>query len=165
MIACFDVHYLDDHTNAAAVLFNDWSDAIALDQIALRFGPANEYVAGSFYQRELNPLLSLIGRLKPEIDTFVIDAYCHLSDDGDPGLGQYLHEQLPDDKIVIGVAKNRFRRTKHAAELMRGGSIRPLFISSIGIDYESAARNIESMHGKNRIPTLLKLVDQISRKG
>jgi len=121
MIACFDVHYFDDHTNAAAVLFDDWSDETATDQVVARLGPAEEYVAGSFYQRELTPLLELIGQLDPEINTFVIDAYCHLSSDGQPGLGHYLYEQLPADKIVIGVAKN--------------------------------------------FPTLLKLVDQLSRTG
>ena len=165
IIACFDVHYFDDHTNAAVVLLDKWSDATAADQIVARLGPANDYVAGSFYQRELEPLLKLIDRLNHNIETFVIDAYCHLSPDGEPGLGQYLHEQLPDDKLVIGVAKNRFRDTTHAVELLRGDSIRPLFVSAIGLDYQSAAENIKSMHGKNRFPTILKLADQMSRDG
>ena len=163
MIACFDVHYFDNFTNAAAVLLNNWSDETAADQIVSRFAAANEYIAGSFYQRELPPLLDLIERLNHDIETFVIDAYCHLSSDGEPGLGQYLYEQLPDDKVVIGVAKNRFRDTTHAVELLRGGSSRPLFVSAIGADYQLAAENVKSMHGDHRFPSMLKLVDQISR--
>jgi len=165
MIACFDVHYFDDHANAAAVVFEKWSDNLALDSAVIRCDAAEQYKAGEFYKRELYPLRTLIAQLKHPVQTFVIDAYCHLSQDGDPGLGQYLHDHLSKKSTVIGVAKNRFRATSHAVELLRGQSSRPLFVTAVGIDYQDAAGHIESMHGENRIPTQLKLVDRLSRDG
>ena len=165
MIACFDVHYFEDHANAAVVMLDDWSDIDIIASLVVRCDSAREYVAGQFYQREPQPLLSLIKQIEHPIQTYVVDAYCHLSKDGTPGLGQYLYDELDSDKPVIGVAKNRFRDTHHAVELLRGESIRPLFVSSVGIDYAKAANLVNSMHGRNRIPTLLKKVDHLSRHG
>ena len=157
MIACFDVHYFDDYANAAAILFEDWSDSSCIEKISVRFDTPKEYVAGEFYRRELDPLKTVIASISWQIQTYVIDAYCHLSDDGKPGLGAYLHNELNNGGTIIGVAKNRFRDTEHAIELLRGESVRPLFVTSIGINYQTAANQIKSMHGKNRTPTLLKM--------
>lgn len=63
----------------------------------------------------------------------------------------------------MGVAKNRFRDTVHAAEIYRGNSKRPLFVTSIGVDYQRAAAHVQSMAGAHRLPTLLKTVDRLSR--
>ena len=165
MIACFDVHYQDGSANAAAILFDDWASDQPSDQLLVRSENVAEYQAGSFYQRELGPLRSVIEQIAYPVHTFVIDAYCHLSESGAPGLGAYLHETLPGNSVVIGVAKNRFRDTNHAIELLRGGSDRPLFVSSIGINYSTAVEHIRSMAGPHRLPTLLKAVDRLCRDG
>ena len=165
MIACFDVHYDNGFANAAAIVFNQWADDNVVDKYVVRCNNVREYNAGSFYKRELEPLLKVIRQIDYPIQTFVIDAYCHLSDDCAPGLGAYLYQELPDNSNVIGVAKNRFRKSSHAIELLRGGSERPLFISSIGIEYQAAADHVQSMSGDHRIPTLLKMVDRLSRTG
>ena len=47
--------------------------------------------------------------------------------------------------------------------MTRGKSQTPLFITAAGIDVHTAASFIQSMHGKFRIPTLLKQVDQLCR--
>lgn len=170
MIACFDVYYPPDESsdtarqaNAAAILFEDWDTESIVDRIVVTCEDVGDYEAGRFYQRELKPLLTLVDQIQPPIDTLIIDAYCHLSSEGAPGLGAHLHEALPSAPIVIGVAKNRFRDTKHAIELLRGESQRPLFVTSIGIDYQLAADRIKSMRGNHRFPTLLKEVDSLSR--
>ena len=165
MIACFDVHYFDTHANAAAVIIEDWSDSDCVEKLCIRCDAPKEYIAGEFYRRELDPLKTIIASIDSQIQTCVIDAYCHLSADGKPGLGSYLHNELSDGGSIIGVAKNPFRDTKHAIELMRGNSARPLFVTSIGIDYQTAAEHIKSMHGNHRIPTLLKMVDRLCRDG
>ena len=163
MIACFDVHYTDERVCAAAVVFNDWTVQTPIEKFAIPCNTPNEYVAGEFFKRELGPLQTVIAKIKHPIQTFVIDAYCHLDSDGLPGLGAQLHRELPDDAVVVGIAKNRFRQTNHAVEIFRGDSLRGLFVTSIGIDYKTAAEHIKSMHGDHRIPTLLKTVDQLSR--
>ena len=165
MIACFDVHYQGGGANAAAILFDDWASDRPSEHLLVRSENVAEYQAGSFYRRELGPLRSVIEQFTCSVNTFVIDAYCHLSKVGAPGLGAFLHETLPENSVVIGVAKNRFRETNHAVELLRGGSERPLFVSSIGIDYQAAAEFIRSMAGANRMPTLLKAVDRLCRDG
>ena len=48
--------------------------------------------------------------------------------------------------------------------IVRGESKNPLFITSEGIAVDEAAKLIQSMHGEFRIPTMLKLVDQLSRE-
>ena len=165
MIACFDVHYENDRANATAIVFKQWPDTTIVERFVMRGKDIGEYRAGSFYQRELKPLRELIQLIHYPVRFFAIDAYCHLSDDCSPGLGAYLYEILGQDSIVVGVAKNRFRNTSHAVELFRSSSRRPLFITSIGIDYQRAADFVGSMAGEHRIPTLLKTVDRLSRNG
>lgn len=165
MIACFDVHYTDSAVYAAAIVFQHWSDESPIEQKVVLCPSPNEYVAGEFYKRELEPLKTVIAKIENPIQTYLIDAYCQLSTDGMPGLGTYLFNELKNGNTVIGVAKNRFRDTKHAAEVFRGDSERPLFVTSIGIDYQLAAEHIKSMHGNHRIPTLLKMVDRVCRVG
>jgi len=50
-------------------------------------------------------------------------------------------------------------------KIFRGGSRRPLYVNSVGIDLEEAKQKIIAMHGDFRVPTLLKLADRESRKG
>ncbi len=64
---------------------------------------------------------------------------------------------------IIGVAKNRYRETTHAVELFRAGSVRPLYVTAVGLEYEVAAQRIASMAGKYRIPDLIKAADRLSR--
>ncbi|MCB9920642.1 MAG: hypothetical protein H6822_00590 [Planctomycetaceae bacterium] len=64
---------------------------------------------------------------------------------------------------IIGVAKTRFATATSEVEVFRGTSQRPLFVSAAGIDQHIAADSIRRMHGENRIPTLLKRVDTLSR--
>jgi deoxyribonuclease V len=46
---------------------------------------------------------------------------------------------------------------------MRGKSKNPLYVTAVGIDQRLAASYIARMHGKYRIPTLLKTADRISK--
>lgn len=165
MIACFDVHYQQDTATVAAILFENWSDSEFVDQSVLQIDGVGDYEPGKFYQRELRPLLSLIAKISAPIDTYVVDAYCHLDASGTPGLGAYLHQQLPINSTVVGVAKNRFRETNHAQEVLRGESSRPLFVTAIGVSNPVAGDWLRIMDGKHRIPTLLKRVDQLCRTG
>lgn len=163
MIACFDVHYEDDFAVAAAVLIQNWTDAAPKDQFSVKCPGVEAYRAGSFYQRELKPLQEVLKAIPDSVDHFVLDAYCHLSPEHDPGLGAYFHELLPQGSRVIGVAKNRFRDTTHAEEVIRGESARPIFVTSIGIDYSTAAEYVRLMAGEFRFPTILKAVDRLCR--
>jgi deoxyribonuclease V len=86
-----------------------------------------------------------------------------LDDVETPGLGAHLYNRLDNRIPVIGVAKNRYKTSDSAIEILRGKSKKPLYITAVGVDLISASKYIQCMHGDNRIPTLLKKVDQISR--
>ena len=164
MMACLDVHYFEDKAQAAAIVFQDWKSSLSISEYtATTINPA-KYEPGRFFLRELHPLLTVIDNIVETIDCFVIDGYCYLSPDLTPGLGASLSESLVNNETIVGVAKNRFRDSKHAVELIRGKSTRPLFVTSIGIESAIAAQYVASMTGKYRIPSLLKAVDQLSRK-
>ena len=164
MLAALDVHYSDDTAHAAAVVFETWISDSVTAQYTTAESPIAEYEPGQFYMRELSPLLAVIMKIQQPIDIWIIDGYCHLSADGDPGLGVHLAEALDSDAPVIGVAKNPYRQTQHAAQVLRADSKRPLYVTAVGMDYKTAADHVAAMAGEFRIPTLLKAADQLSRK-
>ena len=164
MIACLDVHYSAFAARAAAIVFERWTSETPIAAYSISLGQCSEYAPGQFYRRELEPLLAAISQIREDISCYVIDGYCHLSGNKEPGLGARLAQQLPSSKAVIGVAKNRYQVSKHAVEVLRGSSKRPLFVTAVGLDYQDAANCIRSMKGDHRIPTMLKKVDQLSRQ-
>ncbi|MEZ4826049.1 MAG: endonuclease V [Bacteroidia bacterium] len=164
MITCLDVQYTPLIAAAAAVVFTNWSDSAPVNTYSLKSSEVQEYIPGKFYLRELPPLLAVLHSVREPLDFIIIDGYCYLSDDHTPGLGHFLYEKLIPPVPVIGVAKNKFGGMNTATEVLRGQSQKPLYITAIGMDVAPAAALIRNMHGVFRIPTLLKLVDQIARK-
>jgi deoxyribonuclease V len=64
------------------------------------------------------------------------------------------------------VAKTRFQSLtipSLVAEVLRGESHNPLFVTAIGLDLATVAEKIQKMSGPYRIPELLKKVDELSR--
>jgi deoxyribonuclease V len=165
MLACLDAHYSSDAACAAAIVFADWRDEKPVAEYTAIDANPPDYEPGKFYLRELQPLLGAIAKIAEPIDVYVIDAYCHLSAELVPGLGQHLYDALAQKATIIGVAKNRYRDTTHAIEVCRGESAKPLFVTSIGMPYDEAARHVKSIVGEFRIPSLLKQVDRLCREG
>lgn len=162
MIAAFDVHYLEDgRASAAAVLFSDYGDAAPTREYTRLLPAAADYVPGEFYRRELPCILCLIERIDLPLDEMIIDGYVMLG--SRPGLGQHLFQAFDGKIPVIGVAKSSFEGSS-GAEVFRGGSGRPLYVTAAGLDLKSAAEKIRTMHGFNRIPTMLKRVDRLARE-
>jgi deoxyribonuclease V len=162
-IALLDVHYFDRGARAAVIVAERWQDETALETRTARFEDVAPYVPGQFYQRELPPLLAVLGLLQSDVRVLVVDGYVELDEVGTPGLGAHLFEHFHGRYPVIGIAKTAYRRSSFAAPVVRGGSARPLFVTSRGIDQNDAARLVESMHGSHRRPTLLALVDHLAR--
>jgi deoxyribonuclease V len=175
MYACIDVDYRPqasapdrEQAVAACVEFQHWSDAVGVAEHVRLIAEVAPYVSGQFYKRELPCALAVLGDLAWQPELIVIDGYVHLDDHGQPGFGMYLWQALGEQTAVIGVAKNRFRSNPGAhgsLEVLRGESNSPLFITAIGIDIEQAAEHIRVMHGRFRLPTLLKRVDRLCRDG
>jgi deoxyribonuclease V len=122
---------------------------------------AAPYESGQFYKRELPYLIDMIGRVHHSLQAIVIDGYVWLGPDR-PGLGAHLFDAINGRAPVVGVAKTAFVGAP-AIPVLRGESLTPLFVSTQGLDPAEAAVSIAGMHGRFRIPTLLKRVDSLSR--
>lgn len=161
MKAAIDVHYENDKSIAACVIFKKWEDsgAFALKRIILP--PSKDYCPGKFYLRELPCILELLKHIEFPLDTIIVDGYVHLKKG--KGLGAYLFEFLPYRCCIIGVAKNPLKIADKFIPILRGGSKKPLFISSMGCSLKYASKSICAMYGTFRIPRLLKIADQLAR--
>jgi deoxyribonuclease V len=138
MIAAFDVHYLEDgRASAAAVLFSDYSDSEP-ETVYTKFltAGAADYIPGELYRRELPCILTLLKQINKALDEMIVDGYVMLGNK--PGLGQHLFESFD--------------------------GIRPLYLTSAGMEQKKASERIKMMHGAYRVPTLLKRVDLLARE-
>jgi len=165
----FDTYYFDnDKANTICLAFENWESAVPDYEFSEIKEGVEEYIPGQFYKRELPCILSLLEKIKTqikEISCIVIDGFVYLDDDMKPGLGKHLFDSLHNEIPVIGVAKTNFATVeKYKLPLKRGNSDTPLYISSVGIDMNTAYDLIQKMHGDFRIPTLLKKVDTLTRQ-
>lgn len=164
MLACVDVDYRPDATVAACVVFRAWEDEAEAAHFVDRGPPAEPYVPGEFYRRELPALLRVLALVPDPLTTVIIDGYVWLAGEDRPGLGAHLYEALERRVPVIGVAKTAFHASRLAVPVLRGASQRPLLVTSVGVDVQAAAASIQHMHGPSRLPTLLKRVDRLCRE-
>jgi deoxyribonuclease V len=166
MLIALDVAYREPQGHAVGVAFPDWaSDAVsAVYTATIEQVPA--YEPGAFYKRELPCLLAVLAQIDlATVRCVVVDGYVTLGAEGRPGLGQHLHEALGGRVPVVGVAKTRFAGVApQVVPLLRGQSQSPLYITSVGIPAAEAARRVAAMHGAHRFPTLLKLLDDLTRQ-
>jgi deoxyribonuclease V len=159
-----DVDYRETHAIAAGVMFANWEDSIPINQFVTQVDNIAEYEPGHFYKRELPCLLKLLNQLDTSPQYIIVDGYVHLEETKKPGLGKYLYDALQGESIVIGVAKTRFSGAPAEIEVFKGESQRPLYVTAAGISDAEAKKMIQRMDGRYRIPTMLKLVDQLSKQ-
>jgi deoxyribonuclease V len=161
VIVCVDVDYQDAGVTVACVGFAAWTDEASTLELVDRSATAPAaYQPGTFADRELPYLLSILARVTQPIEAVIVDGYVWLGP-ARPGLGARLHEARGTEP-VIGVAKTSF----HGATpelVVRGASTSPLFVTAIGMAALDAAQHVRSMHGPYRIPTLLKRADSLAR--
>ena len=135
--AAVDVHYLKaGGARAAAVLAADAGFAHVLTERTAVVPRVPPYRPGEFYLRELPPLRAVLDDLS-ELGLLVVDGYADLDPGGRPGLGAHAHAEFGIP--VIGVAKSRFRTANHAVPVLRGPSVRPLFVTAAGMPRADAA--------------------------
>jgi deoxyribonuclease V len=161
--AAIDVGYFGNEALAAAVLFSKWEQGEADLVCTSKISGIVSYASGEFYLRELPCILAVLKKLNPLPNLVIVDGYVCLDESLRPGLGAHLHDALRRQCAVVGVAKSCYFKGRNVAEVMRGRSRKPLFVTSVGVDIEQAARGVRNMHGKNRIPTLLAKADRLSR--
>lgn len=164
MIAFLDAAYSDTASAAACATATGWEAANPLGEFTHRDGPAADYQPGEFYKRELPLLLSVLNMLPSTPDIIVIDGYVWLGVEDRKGLGAHLFDTLGGKCAVVGVAKTKFHGASYwAAEVRRGASDSPLYLTTAGMPLNEAAAAVKQMHGAHRIPTLLGRADHLAR--
>ena len=66
---------------------------------------------------------------------------------------------------MIGVAKSRFRTAIHAIPVVRGSSLRPVFVTAAGMPRADAADLVRHMTGRYRLPDALRRAYTLARTG
>lgn len=162
MIAFTDVQYGSDFATSACVIASSWSAPEPVDQWAIRVSPIAEYEPGAFYKRELPCLLAALEKA-PRLECIVVDGYVWLDSSFTKGLGAHLFDALSGQVPVVGIAKTAYQGSPMATALRRGLSVKPLYVTSIGLEPDVAIARVRELHGAWRIPTLLKAVDALAR--
>ena len=165
MIAAFDVHYSGQQAMSAGIVFENWDDSKPVREYLVQLENIADYIPGRFYLRELPCITAVLEKMEDPPHVIVIDGYVTLGRDEKPGLGGHLSRVLKHGIPIIGVAKSEYSGIPESAAIYRGKSRKPLYITCMGIGLEQARQNIIKMHGRHRIPTLLKHVDALSRGG
>ena len=163
MCAAVDVHYLrTGGARAAAVLAADAVFGHVLAERTAVLPRVAPYRPGEFYLRELPPLRAVLDGLSG-LGLLVIDGYADLDPSGRPGLGAHAHAEFGIP--VIGVAKSRFLTATHAVPVLRGASLRPLFVTAARMPSADAADLVRRMAGQYRLPDALRRADTLARAG
>jgi deoxyribonuclease V len=158
-----DVHLQGDTALVAAVAFDDWADFEGTKNYSLRIDHVEKPVKGELDLRELPWLLQLINTHGLEPEVIVFDGFVHLDAQETPGLGRRLHDTLGGRTAVIGVSKTGFKDTPAQFEVYREEETGPLIVTCAGIDLGAAKARIRTMHGRKRVPTLMKLAARIAK--
>lgn len=157
-----DVQYLDDGgARAALVVSEDASFATLVEEYTVLVEGVAAYRPGHFYERELPALKQVMSGVAP-VDLLIVDGYVDLDPAGSLGLGAHVADAglAP---VVVGVAKTRFRTATHAAEVLRGLSAKPLYVTASGMPVDAAAALVHAMAGDARFPDALRRVDRLAR--
>jgi deoxyinosine 3'endonuclease (endonuclease V) len=165
MILAFDVYYTGDEARAVCLAFRHWTDTDAAQNWIEYISGISDYEPGAFYKRELPCILAILKTIDLSlVQAIVIDGYVVLDNNGKPGLGLHLYNALGSRIPIIGVAKTTYAGNDlNVAEVFRGKSERPLYVTAVGISLPDAAAHIQSMAGEYRMPTLLKQLDSLTR--
>lgn len=148
---------------AAAVAFDEWDAMEPTRTYTTRITSVEKSVRGELDLRELPCLLQLLREHVLEPSVVLIDGFVHLDAQETAGLGRHLHHALGGRYAVIGVSKTAMKDGPAQFEVVREEQARPLVVTCIGIDLGAAKARLRAMHGRKRVPTLLKLVARIAR--
>jgi len=166
MILAIDVKYNNEEAIAKAVgvLFNRM-DKMPERTIIKYVQNIHAYIPGLFYKRELPCILEILKDMNlNDIEAIIVDGHVYIDNEKANGLGAHLWQSLNGELAVIGVAKTEFISNRETVnKVFRGESIKPLYVSAIGMSNLEAANLIKQMHGEYRMPTILKEVDSLTK--
>lgn len=162
------VHFEDaqaTRATAAAVAFEAWDAAEATRTYLSHIAHVEPAVRGALDLRELPCVMQLLREHKLEPELILIDGFVHLDADETPGLGQHIFQALGGSVPIVGISKKRLPGLTAQFEVMReeDEETQPLLVTCAGIDIGAAKARLRTMHGRKRVPTLMKLVARLAK--
>lgn len=166
MILALDTYYYSNSSLTVGIWFDDWRSN-NLNRIEYSWcNHFESYVPGQFYKRELPGILDFIDLYGlNDVDIVILDGF--INTPNGPGLGLLFYESLgsPNNLNIVGIAKSYYEGIESISErVFRGNSKKPLYIQTYGLDIQEVGKKVRKMRGKNRIPKLLKILDDETKK-
>lgn len=157
------VHFDATQAQAAAVAFDAWDAPEATKTYISHIAQVEKPARGELDLRELHCVMQLLREHRLEPELVLIDGFVHLDADETPGLGHHLFHALGGRAPVIGVSKTSRPGLPAQFEVMREEEARPLTVTCAGVDIGAARVRVRAMHGRKRVPTLMKLVARLAK--
>lgn len=161
-----DVHFDAEGARAAGLAFDDWAAPEPVRSFITRIAHVDKKSAlrGEPDLRALPCLLQLLREhALPDAELIVIAGLVHLDAQETPALGRHLHHALGGRSAVIGISKAAVPDLPAQFEVHREEETRPLIVTCAGIDLGAAKARVRAMHGKRRLPTLMKLAARLAK--
>jgi deoxyribonuclease V len=159
------VHVDGTQARAAAVAFDAWDAPEPIRSFVTSIAPLPKPARGEPDERELHGVMQLLREHRLEPELVLLDGFVHLDAEETPGPGQQLFHALGGRTPVIGVSKSARPGLPAQFEVMREEEARPLTVTCAGVDIGAAKARVRAMHGRKRVPTLLKLVARLAKNG
>jgi len=158
-------HDLGGSTAVAAVAFDEWDAGEASRTFACRASSVDPPVRSPRGTAELAAVLQMLREHTLEPEVIVIDGPVHLDAAEKPGWGRQLFDALGGRSAVIGISTRAVPGLPAQFEVWRDDEARPLIVTCIGLDLGAAKARVRTMHGRRRVPTLMKLAARLARSG
>lgn len=162
-ILIVNINFQESVDTVAGVLFTKWGSGRAESVLISNVENTESYIGGEIFGRELKIVNTLLEQCKAKPDYILLNGLVYSDGHSEPGFGKRLFDELGGDVSVIGVMQKQIKGLPEECQLCRGESGTPLFVTSVGVELMKAKELITSMHGKFRLPTLLKLAEKKSR--
>ncbi len=163
MKLAIDLHFDSVGASVAALAFDEWDAAEPSRSFTSRIQHVEKAVRGELDLRALPCFLQLLREHALAAELIVINGLVHLDAQETPGLGRHLYHALGGSCPIIGVAKTAPAGMPEQFEVQREEETRPLIITCVGIDLGASKARVRGMHGRKRVPTLLKLAARLAK--
>lgn len=162
-ILAVNINFQDREDIVSGVSFTQWNSGRAENVFLSKVENTEDYLSGEIFARELKIVNTLLSQTKAQPDYILLDGLVYSDGKAEPGFGKRLYDELGGNVVIIGVVKKQIQGLPDECGVCRGESKTPLFVTAVGIDLEAAKELLLSMHGKFRVPSILKLAEKKSR--
>lgn len=150
-------------SHAVALVFETWDQPEATRVYGATVQPGEKPARGEPDLREVACVLQLLDQCALQPELMVIEGLVHRDASETPAMGQHLYRALGGRTAVIGVSNTLPPDLPPQFQVMREDEAPAIAVTCAGIDLASAKARLRAMHGRKRLPTLLKLATRLAK--